>query len=160
MTRLLPILTVFSLAFAFAAPVQATPRAKTRTEYVVTETHPFTGGTVSTTRFANREAANQHYALVSRAHWVQWRFVGINEPLRYRRFTTPFAAQGFIDTDGPSRSGKLGFAILTNETRNVASRVSLTTVNVPVTGGGRGGGNGNGREVIDTIDRIIGIIGR
>jgi hypothetical protein len=82
-----------------------------------------------------------------------------NEPLRFRRFNSSFAAQSFIDSDGPSKSGKLGFAILTNETRNVATKVKATTVTVPVTGGGNGGGNG-GPDVGEVIDRIIGIIGR
>lgn len=156
MTRLLSLLTMFTLVFAATIPAEATPR--TRSEYVVTENHPVTNGTVSTRRFTDRNAANQHYAAVSKAHWVKWRFVGINEPLRFRRFDSSFAAQRFIDNDGPSKSGALGIAILTNETRNVPAKVKLTEVKVPVTGGGNGGG---GRpDVVDVIDTIIGIIDR
>ncbi len=150
------IFAVFALAAVAASPAQATPR--TRVEYVVTETNPFTGGVVSTTRHSDKAAADRQYAALSKAHWVKWRFVGINEPLRFRRFGSSFAAQRFIETDGPSKTGKLGFAILTNETRNVATKVRLTTVRVPVNGGGNGGGDAG--RVIDTIDRIIGIIGR
>ncbi len=161
MQRLLTILAVFGLISATTLSAQATPRPKTRTEYVVTEYNPFTKGTVSTTRYSDKRQADRQHALRSKAHWVKWRFAGINEPLRFKRFNSSFEAQRFIDTDGPSKTGKLGFAILTNETRNVASRVSITAVTVPVTGGGNGGG-GSGRngEVVEIIDTIIGIIDR
>jgi hypothetical protein len=158
MQRLLTLLVVFGLVSATALPAQATPRQKTRLEYVVTEINPVTGGVVSTTRHASKAAADQQYAALSRAHWVKWRFEGINEPLRFRRFKSSFQAQAFIDANGPSKSGALGFAILTKETRNVPTRMKMTTVKVPVSGGGNGGGNAS--EVIDTIDRIIGIIDR
>jgi hypothetical protein len=155
MQRFLPVLAMFALSAAVTSTAYATPR--TRIEYVVTEYNPFTGGRVSTNRYTDKAAADRRHAEAKKAHWVKWRFVGVNEPLRFRRFQNSFAAQDFIENDGPSKTGKLGFAILTNETRNVASKVSLTTVTVPVTDG-RGGGDTD--EVIDTIDRIIGIIGR
>ncbi len=160
MPRVLTILAVFGLISATTLTAQATPKKKTRLEYVVTEVNPFTGGVVSTTRYNNKAAADRQHAALRKAHWVQWKFFGINEPLRFRRFSSSLAAQNFINTDGPSKTGKLGFAILTNDTRNVATRVRLTTVAVPVNGGGNGGGNGNAGEVIDAIDRIIGIIDR
>jgi hypothetical protein len=156
MPRLLTLLAVFGLVSAATLSAEATPRKRTRTEYVVTEYNPFTGGVVSSTRFADKGSADRHSAGLSRAHWVKWRFVGINEPLRFQRFSSSFQAQRFIDIDGPSKTGKLGFAILTNETRNVATRVRVTSVEVPV----NGGGEVNPGEVIDAIDRIIGIIGR
>lgn len=165
MTRLLITLALFATISATTLTAQATPKQKTRREYIVTEFNPVTKGTVSTTRFADKAAADRHYAGLSKAHWVQWRFHGINEPLRFRRFKSSFEAQRFINSDGPSRSGKLGFAILTNETSNVPTRVTFRTVTVPVSGGGSGGGGGNGNgngnagEVIDAIDKIIGIIG-
>jgi hypothetical protein len=156
MTRLLSILTVLSLVLGAALPAHATPR--TRVEYVVTEVNPFTKGIERTQRFTDKGTADRAYASLSRAHWVKWRFAGINEPLRFRRFASSAAAQQFIDTDGPSKTGKLGFAILTNETRNVATKVSMKPVVVPVTGGGPRPTNPD--RVIDTIDRIIGIIDR
>jgi len=158
MTRLLSILPVLSLAFAAALPAEANARPKTRVEYVVTEINPFTKGVERTRRFNTKEAADREYATLSRAHWVKWRFAGINEPLRFRRFDSSYTAQNFINSDGPSKTGKFGFAILTNETKNVAAKVSLTAVTVPVTGGGRRPTGPD--EVIDTIDRIIGIIDR
>lgn len=158
MQRLLTLLAVFGLVWATTLSAEATPRKRTRTEYVVTEYNPLTGGVVTTARFRDKAAADRQQAALSKVHWVKWRFVGINEPLRFRRFGSSFAAQRFIDTDGPSRTGKLGFAILTNETRVVRTRVAQTAVKVPVNGGGNGGGGGpNAGEV---IDRIIGIIGR
>lgn len=159
MQRLLTIIAAMGLVSATTLSVQATPR--TRTEYVVTETNPFTRGTVSTTRYLDKAQADRQHALRSKAHWVQWRFEGINEPLRFKRFNSSFEAQRFIDSDGPSKTGKFGFAILTGETRNVASRVTIKAITVPVTGGGNGGGGqgGNG-EVVEIIDRIIGIIDR
>ncbi len=163
MQRFAALLTVWSLLLLTSAPVQATsPRPSTRTEYIVTERNPFTGGVQNTRRFLDRNAANAFYSAVARAHWVQWKFIGINEPLRFRRFDSAAAAQNFIRNDGPSKSGKLGFALLTNDTRTVATRVSYTTQVVPVTGGGTGGGNGNGNQpdVGRIIDRIIGIIDR
>jgi hypothetical protein len=161
MTRLLPLLVAFALVSATTLTAAATPRQRTRLEYVVTETHPFTGGIVVMKRYDNKEEAGRVYRLLSLTHWVKWRFVGINEPLRYQRFKSSIEAQRFINSDGPSKSGKLGFAILTNETGVVAGRVTLTTERVPVPGGGGGGGGGtNPGEVIDAIDRIIGIIGR
>jgi hypothetical protein len=158
MQRLLPLLTVFSLVFAASGPAHATT-PRTRTEYVVKEINPVTNGAVRTERFADRNAANQFYATLSKAHWVKWRFAGINEPLRFRRFSSSFLAQRFIDDNGPSKSGALGIAVLTNETRNVPTKVTLTTVTVPVTGPGNGRGN-PGPDVVEVIDRIIGIIGR
>lgn len=161
MSRLLAILAAVALVSATTVTAQATPRPKTRLEYMVTEINPMTGGVVTTKRFSSKSDADQVYGALSRTHWVKWRFVGINEPLRYRRFKSSFEAQRFINTDGPSKSGKLGFAILTNETRVVAGKVTLTTVRVPVSGGDAGGGRGaDPGEVIDAIDRIIGIIGR
>jgi hypothetical protein len=163
MQRFATLLTVLALLCFAAAPVQATgPRQKTRTEYVVTERNPFTGGLQNSRRFLDRDAANLFYAKVAQGHWVKWRFIGINEPLRYRRFSTAAEAQNFITTDGPSKTGKLGFALLTNETSAVAARVSYTTQVVSVNGGGAGGGNGNGNQpdVGGIIDRIIGIIDR
>lgn len=162
MQRLAALLTVSTLLVAAATPVQATS-PRTRTEYVVTERNPITGGVQSIRRFTDRNAANNYYSLAARAHWVQWKFMGINEPLRFRRFNSAAAAQTFIQNDGPSKTGKLGFALLTNDTRAVASKVSFTSQVVPVTGGGNGGGNGNGNNQPDVgqiIDRIIGIIDR
>ncbi len=161
MTRLLITLAVFATISAATLTAQATPKQKTRLQYVVTESNPFTGGVVSTTRYFDRADADRHHAALSKAHWVQWKFFGINEPLRFKRFKSSFEAQRFIASDGPSKTGKLGFAILTNDTRNVATRVTIRTVTVPVSGGGSGGGGGNGNagEVIDAIDKIIGIIG-
>jgi len=159
MTRLLSFLTVFPLVVAATVPAQATPKPKTRTEYVISETNPFTGGAESTKRFTDRNAANAYYARVSKAHWVFWRFVGINEPARFRRFESSYVAQRFIDNDGPTKSGKLGVALLTNETRNVPTKVKLTAVVVPITDGGSGGGNGR-PDVGQVIDRLIGIIDR
>ena len=156
MTRLLSLVTVLSLVLGTALPAHATP--KTRVEYVVTEVNPFTKGIERTQRFTDKGAADRAYAIMSRAHWVKWRFAGVNEPLRFRRFASSAAAQNFIETDGPSKTGKLGFAILTNETRNVATKVSMQQAVVPVTGGRPGPTGPN--EVIDTIDRIIGIIDR
>ena len=162
MLRLLTTLTVLGLTAATALPANATPREKTRTEYVVTETHPSTRGVISTTRYTNREEALRQEGTLRQAHWVQWRFMGINEPLRFQRFKTAGEAQNFINNEGPSKSGKLGVALLTNETRMLRAHVRLLERSVPVTGGGNGrpGGNGGAGEVIDTIDRIIGIIGR
>ena len=166
MQRLLTILAVFGLVSATTLSAQATPRPKTRTEYVVTEYNPLTRGKVSTNRFSDKSQANRQYDMSSKVHWVKWRFVGINEPLRSRRFKSSFEAQDFINDGGPAKSGKFGIAILTDETRIVASRVTMTSVTVPVDGGGNGGGGGGGGgnggngEVIDVIDRIIGIIGR
>jgi hypothetical protein len=159
MQRLLTLLAVFGLVSAMTLSAEATPRNRTRTEYAVTEYNPFTGGVVTTARFRDKADADRHQAALNKVHWVKWRFAGINEPLRFRRFGTSFAAQRFIDTDGPSKTGKLGFAFLTNETGIVASRVTQTAVAVPISGGGDRGG-GDAGEVIDAIDRIIGIIGR
>ena len=156
MNRLLPIVAVLALTANFASLAQATPR--TRVEYIVTETNPFTGGVQSATRFTDKASADRHFATLGKVRWVKWRFAGINEPLKFRRFVSSAAAQNFIETDGPSKTGKLGFAILTNETRNVAGKVKLTSETVPVTGGGNGGGRPV--EVIDVIDRIIGVIDR
>ena len=157
MQRLLTMLAVFGLVSATTISAEATPR--TRTEYVVTETHPVTKGVISTKRFANRAEAVRQLDSAKLVHWVQWRFLGVNEPMRYQRFKSAGEAQNFINTDGPSKSGRLGVAVLTNETKLLRAQVSLTEVKVPVTGGGNGG-NGNAGEVIDTIDRIIGIIGQ
>lgn len=157
MQRLLSTLIVFSMIVTATVSAEATPR--TRTEYVVTETNPFTNGVQSTQRFTDRDAANRQYAIVSRAHWVQWRFIGINEPLRFRRFNSSASAQIFINDDGPSKSGKLGIAILTNETRTVATRAKITPVTVPVTGSGNGGSGGR-TDVGEVIGTIIGIIDR
>jgi len=160
MQRLLTILAIFGLISASTLSAQATPRQRTRTEYVVTEYNPFTGGKVSTARFFDRAQADRQYDSLSKAHWVKWRFVGINEPLRFQRFKSSFEAQYFINHDGPSKSGKLGFAILTNETRVVPTRVRIAAFTVPVNGGGNnGGGQVGSGEVIDTIGRIIDIIG-
>ncbi len=159
MTRLLSIIAVFGLVSATTLTAEATPR-RTRIEYVVTESHPRTGGVISTRRYANRDQATQQHDALRSAHWVQWRFMGINEPMRYQRFKTAGEAQNFINTDGPSKTGKLGIALLTDETKMLRSNVTLREIVVPVTGGGNGGGNGNQGQVIDTIDRIIGIIGR
>jgi hypothetical protein len=94
-------------------------------EYVVTEFNPITGGVYRTRTFSRQADANAYKDSVSRVHWVQWRFVGINEPLRSRRFSSSTAAQRFIDTDGPSRSGAAGFAILTHETSIEPARVRV-----------------------------------
>ena len=80
MQRLLTVLAVFGIMAATTLSADATPRKKTRTEYVVTEHHPFTGGVVSTKRYTDRAAADRQSAALSKAHWVKWRFVGINEP--------------------------------------------------------------------------------
>ncbi len=153
MTRLLTLVAALGLASSFTLTAEATPR--TRTEYVVTERHPATGGVVLTNRFSSRTEAVRYYDSLGRAHWVQWKFMGINEPMRYRRFSSHAAAQTFINTDGPSKTGKLGFALLTNDTKILKSRVSFSQVEVPVSGGG-----GNPGEVIDVIEGIIGIIDR
>jgi hypothetical protein len=158
MSRLLTVLAVFGLVLVATLAAEATPKKKTRTEYVVVETNPITGGVVSTTRFPNKSAADRQFAARRKAHWVKWRYAGINEPLRFKRFNSSFEAQRFIDTDGPSKSGKFGFAILTNETRNVPTRVKLTAVAVPVSGGGNRGGDVDPDKVIGAIDRIIGIL--
>jgi hypothetical protein len=162
MPRLLSLLAICGLLSATTLTADATPRKNTRTEYVVTEVHPATGGRISTARFPTRAQAVQHYDILKTGHWVQWKYVGINEPMRYQRFKTASLAQMFIDNDGPSRSGRLGIALLTGDTKILKARVSFTQVEVPVSGGGNGGGNrgGNPGEVIDAIDRIIGIIGR
>jgi hypothetical protein len=157
MTRLLTLVAALGLVSTFTLTAQATPR--TRTEYVVAEVHPATKGAVSTTRYRNRADAVRHYDSLKKAHWVQWKFLGINEPMRYRRFTSAAQAQAFINNDGPSKSGKLGIALLTNDTKILKSRVSFSQVEVPVSGGGNGGG-GNAGEVIDVIEGIIGIIDR
>jgi hypothetical protein len=115
---------------------------------------------ISTKRYTARNQATQQLDSLKAAHWVQWRFMGINEPLRFQRFKSAGEAQHFINTDGPSKSGKLGIALLTDETKMLRSNVTPREMVVPVTGGGNGGGNGNQGQVIDTIDRIIGIIGR
>jgi hypothetical protein len=160
MYRLLITLAVFGLVSATSLSSQATPRNRTRVEYIVTEYNPMTGGKVSTNRYYDRTSADRQYDSLSKAHWVKWRFVGINEPLRFRRFRSSYEAQNFINNDGPSKSGKLGFAILTNQTRIVPTKVTLTTVNVPVNGGGPGnGGNVDAGQVVGVIDKIIGIIG-
>jgi hypothetical protein len=155
MTRLRTLVATFGLVTMFTVTAEATPR--TRTEYVVTESHPATKGIVSTTRYTNRADAVRHYDSQKKVHWVQWKFIGINEPMRYKRFATVGQAQAFINNDGPSKSGKLGVALLTNDTKVLTGRVTFTQAQVPVTGGGNGG---NAGEVIDTIDRIIGIIGQ
>jgi hypothetical protein len=161
MTRLLTLVAALGLVSTFTLTAEATPRKRTRTEYVVTERHPGTGGVVSTSRYTSRNEAVRYYDALGRAHWVQWKFMGINEPMRYRRFSSHSAAQTFINTDGPSKTGKLGFALLTNDTKILKSRVSFTQVEVPVSGGGGGGnGGGNPSEVIDVIEGVIGIIGR
>lgn len=159
MQRLLTLLAVFGLVSATTVLAQATP-PKTRAEYVVTETHPATKGVISKKRYANRAQALQQHDALQSAHWVQWRFMGINEPMRYQRFKTAGEAQRFINSDGPSKSGRLGVALLTNETKMLRAKVTLAEAVVPVTGGGNGGGTRNPDEVIDTIDRIIGIIGQ
>jgi hypothetical protein len=160
MTRLLPLVAALGLVSTFTLTAEATPR--TRTEYVVTELHPATNGVVSTARYTNRADALRRYDMLTKVHWVQWKFIGINEPMRYRRFATVGLAQAFINDDGPSKSGKLGIALLTGDTKILKGRVTFSQVQVPVTGGGDGGrvGGGNAGEVIDAIDRIIGIIGR
>ena len=103
------------------------PVPQPQVEYVVQEYNPITGGLYQTYRFRNRSQAYAMRDNLARAHWVKWRFVGINEPIRYRRFSSSTMAQNFINNDGPSKSGKLGFAILTNETRAVPTRVRMTT---------------------------------
>jgi hypothetical protein len=95
--------------------------------YVVSEYNPVTGGVYGTRTFNRQADAYAYRDQLARAHWVKWRFVGVNEPIRYRRFSSSSAAQRFIDTDGPSKTGKLGFALLTNETRAVSTRVSMST---------------------------------
>jgi hypothetical protein len=96
-------------------------------EYIVTEYNPFTKGVYDTPRrFTDEAEANENYDALRNAHWVQWRFAGINEPLRWRRFSSSTAARRFIDTDGPSKTGALGFAILTDETKVVPGDVRLT----------------------------------
>jgi hypothetical protein len=97
------------------------------TVYVVTEYNPITGGVYSTRRFTKQSDAYNQRDAIARVHWVKWRFAGINEPLRSRRFANGAAAQNFINTDGPSKTGAAGFAILTNETRAVPTRVTITT---------------------------------
>ncbi len=104
------------------------PQPQPTYTYTVTEYNPFTGGVIGTPRtFSNRNSAEAYRSSIARVHWVKWRFVGINEPLRWQRFGSSTSAQNFVRNDGPSRSGKLGFAILTHETRVVAGRVSLTS---------------------------------
>lgn len=161
MQRLLTLLAFSGFVSAATLSAEATP-PKNRREYIVTETHPATRGAISTKRFANQSQALQHADALRAAHWVQWRFMGINEPLRFQRFKSAGEAQKFINNDGPSKSGKLGIALLTDETKMLRSRVLLSEVVVPVTGGGGNGSGGNGGagEVIDVIDRIIGVIDR
>jgi hypothetical protein len=103
------------------------PRPNPNLVYVVTEYNPITGGVYNSQSFNNRSDAYAYRDAVARVHWVKWRFVGINEPLRSRRFQTSFAAQRFIDSDGPSRSAALGVAILTGETRVVPTRVNISS---------------------------------
>lgn len=103
------------------------PRPQPRVEYVVSEYNPITGGVYRTQRFATRSQANLYRDSLARAHWVKWRFVGINEPIRFQRFNSVTAAQHFIANDGPSKSGKLGFALLENKTRAVPTRTTLST---------------------------------
>jgi hypothetical protein len=109
------------------------PQVPYKTEYVVTEYNPITGGVFNTYRYPDANAANRRADLLRRVHWVKWRFVGINEPLRSRRFDNSTAAQQFIDSNGPSRSGALGIGILTNETRAVPATVVVRQERVPVT---------------------------
>lgn len=103
------------------------PRPRPTVEYVVKEFNPITGGLYSTKVFAKESDANSYRDSVARVHWVKWRFAGINEPLRSRRFANSRTAQNFVDTDGPSKTGKAGFAILTDETRVVPARTGLST---------------------------------
>jgi hypothetical protein len=131
MPRLLALLVVCGLVSATTLTAEATPRKKTRTEYIVTEVHPGTGGRISTARFPTRAAALQHHDILKTGHWVQWKYVGINEPMRYQRFKTAGLAQAFIDNDGPSRSGRLGIALLTGDTKILPAKVSFTQVEVP-----------------------------
>ena len=103
------------------------PRPNPNLVYVVTEYNPITGGVYNTQSFNNRSDAYVYRDAMARIHWVKWRFVGINEPLRSRRFQTSVAAQRFIDSNGPSRSGAAGFALLTGETRVVPTRVNISS---------------------------------
>jgi hypothetical protein len=102
------------------------PRPRPNVEYVVKEFNPITGGLYNTKTFAKQSDANAYRDTVARVHWVKWRFAGINEPLRSRRFANSRAAQQFIDSDGPSKTGKAGFAILTNETGAVPARTGMS----------------------------------
>ena len=102
------------------------PRPRPTVEYVVKEFNPITGGLYSTKVFAKQSDANAYRDSVARVHWVKWRFAGINEPLRSRRFANSRTAQNFVDSDGPSKTGKAGFAILTDETRVIPARTGLS----------------------------------
>lgn len=103
------------------------PAPQPKYVYVVSEYNPITGGLYRSRTFDRQRDAYAYRDQLARAHWVKWRFMGINEPIRYRRFSSSTSAQRFIETDGPSKTGKLGFALLTKETRAVPTRVSIST---------------------------------
>jgi hypothetical protein len=104
------------------------PKRQPQYEYVVQEYNPINGSLVATYRFRDRSQANAMQDRLARAAWVQWRFVGVNQPLKFRRFSSGSAAQNFILAKGPQKSGKLGWAVLKKgDTRVLATRVRMTT---------------------------------
>lgn len=118
--------------FGSKGPPPAAPPVAVK--YVVTERNPFSGGVESAREFAQADhSAFTRYCLERRkTHWVSWRYVGINEPLRSRRFPTREAAQRFIDDRGPQNLGAVpALTALGQAAAIVAARVACDTIALP-----------------------------
>jgi hypothetical protein len=120
--------------FGGKAPRPASPTPPPAAiKYVVTERNLFSGG-VETREFAQADqpAFTRHCMELRKAHWVSWRYVGIYEPLRSRRFPTRQAAQRFIDDRGPQNLGAVpAFTVLGEAAAIVAARVACDTIVLP-----------------------------
>lgn len=121
--------------FGGKAPRPASPTPPpAAVKYVVTERNPFSGGVETAREFAQADhpAFTRYCMELRKTHWVSWRYVGINEPLRSRRFPTRQAAQRFIDDRGPQNLGAVpALTALGEAAAIVAARVACDTIVLP-----------------------------
>ncbi|MGH7390224.1 MAG: hypothetical protein ACREM3_12320 [Candidatus Rokuibacteriota bacterium] len=123
--------------FGGTTPPPPPPPPKVAVKHVVTERNPFSGGVESTREFAEADRAvfTRECAERRKVHWVSWRYAGINEPLRSRRFATRAAAQRFVDDRGPQKMGTVpALTVLGEAAAVVAARVACDTVELPAPG--------------------------
>ena len=111
------------------------PPPEPRYRFEAVEKNPFTGGVERKRDFAHESRAAYEQACTSfrKVHWVKWRYFGINEPLRSKRFATRAQAQAFIDRNGPAEVAAVkGIAILSEAATLVAARVECRAIELPV----------------------------
>ncbi|MBE9032672.1 hypothetical protein IQ266_23325 [filamentous cyanobacterium LEGE 11480] len=93
-----------ALAFSAVAPMTATSvDAQSNRRYVVTVQNPVTRKVETRTRPLTTTTANRTYRSYRRTHYAIFRYAGINETTRTKRFSTQRAAQRYLDTNGPCR---------------------------------------------------------